>query len=357
MEAGSRARIEAALELAGLGKNGLQASYLAEGAWHEAYLISTAEAGPLVARFPKPVSYGKPFVYNERELRAEYGGRGLYYRLANEVSEGICPPYYTYYVSPELSFTIETYSGPVMSLAAADEAGAGRWGAQCGRFFRSMDQVSAGLEGFGFLDWKDGKLAGDHQQDFRAYWTEDTEGYLDSWERLRAAGYAGEAEGVKRMLDEIVPFRLRRTPGISLTNRDVSPENLIICEAGVRLIDPVPILYDGYAFAGNVLNNFNTLFPSFHRSPRYERHRFDRYRPLLRSFADGFLEGYAQGDPEMAYALRVEQFLMLLDLACDHIGLLGHDMTEEAVLRYGDKAAVEERIPLYIVALEQFRLA
>lgn len=357
MEGRIKARIEAALELAGLGKNGLQASYLAEGAWHEAYLISTAETGPLVARFPKPFSYGKPFVYNERELRAEYGGRGLYYRLANGVSEGICPPYYTYSVSPELSFTIETYSGPVMSLAAADEAEAARWGAECGRFFRSMDQVSVELEGFGFLDWKDGKLAGDHQQDFLAYWVEDTEGYLESWERLQRAGYGSEAGCVKRMLDEIVRLRLRRTPELSLTNRDVSPENIIICESGVRLIDPVPILYDDFAFAGNVLNNFNTLFPSFYRSPRYERHGFDRYRPLLRSFADGFLEGYAQGDPEIVYALRVEQFLMLLDLTCDHIGLLEHDMTEEARLRYGDKAAVEERIPLYIAALELFRLS
>ncbi|WP_233455032.1 hypothetical protein [Paenibacillus elgii] len=336
MEVGIKARIEAALQLAGLGKNGLQVSYLAEGAWHEAYLISTTETGPLVVRFPKPFSYGKPFVYNERELRAEYGGRGLYYRLANGVSEGICPPYYTYYVSPELSFTIETYSG---------------------QFFRQMDRTTVELEGFGFLDWKDGKLAGDHQQDFRAYWVEDTEGYLGSWERLERAGYGIEVVDVKRMLEEIVPFRLRRTPGLSLTNRDVSPENLIICEVGVRLIDPVPIVYDGLAFAGNVLNNFNTLFPSFHRSPRYERHRFDRYRPLLRAFADGFLEGYAQGDPEMVYALRVEQYLMLLDLTCDHIGLLEREMTEEAMLRYGDKAAVEERIPGYIADLEQFRLS
>ncbi|WP_255320077.1 hypothetical protein [Paenibacillus elgii] len=357
MEVGIKARIEAALQLAGLGKNGLQVSYLAEGAWHEAYLISTTETGPLVVRFPKPFSYGKPFVYNERELRAEYGGRGLYYRLANGVSEGICPQYYTYYVSPELSFTIETYSGPVMSLAAANEAEAARWGAQCGRFFRNMDQVSVELEGFGFLDWKAGKLAGDHQQDFRAYWVEDTEGYLGSWERLERAGYGIEAVDVKRMLEEIVPFRLRRTPRLSLTNRDVSPENLIICEAGVRLIDPVPIVYDGFAFTGNVLNNFNTLFPSFHRSPRYERHRFDRYRPLLGAFADGVLEGYAQGDPEMVYALRVEQYLMLLDLTCDHIGLLEREMTEEAMLRYGDKAAVEERIPGYIADLEQFRLS
>ncbi|WP_090670747.1 hypothetical protein [Paenibacillus tianmuensis] len=168
MEMRIKARIEAALELAGLGKNGLQVSYLAEGAWHEAYLISTTETGPLVVRFPKPFSYGKPFVYNERELRAEYGGRGLYYRLANGVIEGICPPYYSYYVSPELSFTIETYSGPVMSLAAADEAEAARWGMQCGRFFRKMDRTSVELEGFGLLDWKDGKLAGDRQQDFRA---------------------------------------------------------------------------------------------------------------------------------------------------------------------------------------------
>lgn len=179
---------------------------------------------------------------------------------------------------------------------------------------------------------------------------------MASWERLQRAGYGSEAGGVKRILDEIVPFRLRRATGLSLTNRDVSPENLIVCEAGVRLIDPVPIVYDGLAFAGDVLNNFNTLFPSFHRSPRYERHRFDRYRPLLCSFADGFLEGYAQGDPEMLYALRVEQFLMLLDLTCHHIGLLEHDMTEEAVLRYGDKTAMEERIPTYIAGMEQFRL-
>ncbi|GED17466.1 hypothetical protein [Aneurinibacillus migulanus] len=47
-------RIEIALDIKGMS---------GEGAWHEAYLFSTKEYNSLVIRFPKQISYGKPFSY------------------------------------------------------------------------------------------------------------------------------------------------------------------------------------------------------------------------------------------------------------------------------------------------------
>ncbi|MED4732460.1 hypothetical protein P9597_31150 [Aneurinibacillus migulanus] len=56
-------RIEIALDIKALSKLNLSFSFLGEGAWHEAYLFSTKEYNSLVIRFPKQISYGKPFSY------------------------------------------------------------------------------------------------------------------------------------------------------------------------------------------------------------------------------------------------------------------------------------------------------
>ncbi|WP_182914687.1 hypothetical protein [Paenibacillus thiaminolyticus] len=139
-----------------------------------------------------------------------------------------------------------------------------------------------------------------------------------------------------------------------MTNRDISPENIIVDNQLLRLIAALPLQYDDHAFAGNLLNNFNTLFPSYDRSPRYAKHNFGSYRAQLNGFAEGYLAGYAAGDESIEYSLKVEEFLMLLDLACHHTGLLNEEWNEGIQLRVGDRAAVKERIPEYIRRLEQF---
>ncbi|MBG9794023.1 hypothetical protein ABD76_16530 [Paenibacillus dendritiformis] len=346
--------IEEALGRIGLSTKGLSSSYLGEGAWHTAYLLHTDEHEALVLRAPKPAAYGAPFVYNEREMVGEYASRGLYYQHANQVMPGICPEFFAYHVEPELTFTIESYCGPTLSLqetAPADAAGLGR---QRGQFMSAMSRAEAPLRGFGFLGWQEEGLAGEIQGDLQAYWREEANEYLEQFEQLLQAGIPLQEDKIRSKLEEALRYRLGRTPRLSLTNRDISPENIIVDNQRLRLIDPLPLQYDDHVFAGNLLNNFNTLFPSYDSSPRYAKHKFGSCRDRLNGFADGFLAGYAEGDESVAYSVKIEEFLMLLDLACHHAGLLNEEWNEGIRLRVGDRAAVKERIPVYIRRLEQF---
>lgn len=347
-------QIKTALEFKGMNTENLTFSFLGEGAWHRAYLFSTKEYHSMVIRFPKPFSYGKPFIYNEKELLAEYGGRGLYYEQANKCSEGICPDFFTFHVQPELSFTIESYSGPTLSLNEINRQQANRLGRQCGDLFRAMNEVKLPMNGFGFLEWDNGELRGEIQENFQEFWKKDTEENWSQFDQLLQSGIKLDVNKVKGKLEEILKFRLRRVPKLALTNRDVSPENIVVMANHLRLIDPLPLYYDGDVFAGNLLNNFNTLFSSYHRSPRYQKHQFNRYQDQLSGFAEGFLDGYVQGDQELYYSVKAEEYLMLLDLAYHHITMLDKEFDEELVLRVGDRNAVEERIPDYIRKLEEF---
>lgn len=349
-------RIETALDIKGMSKLNLSFSFLGEGAWHEAYLFSTKEHNSLVIRFPKLVSCGKPFSYNERELLAEYCGRGFYYQQANTLSKGFCPEFFTFHVQPEISFTIESYSGQTISLNEINHHQADRLGRQCGAFFNAMNKVKLNMKGFGFLEWKDGELAGEIQEDFQAHWKEDTEESWSQFEQLASSGTKLDVNKVRGKLEEIIKFRLKRIPKLSLTNRDVSPENIVVSKDSVRLIDPLPLFYDGDVFAGNILNNFNTLFPSFHKSPRYKKHNFHNYKAQLSGFAKGFLDGYVQEDKELHYSVMAEEFLMLLDLTYNHVTLLNGEFDEELVLRMGNRNAIEERIPQYIRKLEEYEI-
>lgn len=346
--------IEEALERSGLSTAGLSWSYLGEGAWHAAYLLHTDEHEALVIRFPKPVAYGAPFIYNEQDMMAEYASRGLYYKHANQVVPGICPEFFAYHVEPELTFTIESYSGATMSLQETTQSDAVELGRQCGQFMSAMSRAEVPLRGFGFLAWQEEGLAGEIQEDLQAYWQEESEENREQFDQLVQAGIPLHEDKIRGKLEEAIRYRLARTPRLSLTNRDISPENIIVGENRLRLIDPLPLRYDDHAFAGNLLNNFNTLFPSYDRSPRYAMHNFGSYRAQLNGFAEGYLDGYAEGNEAVQYSVKIEEFLMLLDLTCHHAGLLNQEWNEGIRLRVGDRAAVKERIPEYIRRLEQF---
>ncbi|WGU95490.1 phosphotransferase [Paenibacillus dendritiformis] len=346
--------IEEALDRIGLSTAGLSSSYLGEGAWHAAYLLHTDEHEALVLRVPKPAAYGAPFVYNEQEMLGEYASRGLYYQHANLVMPGICPEFFAYHVEPELTFTLESYCGKTLSLQETTRSDAVELGRQCGQFMSAMSRAEVPLRGFGFLGWQEEGLVGEIQGDLQAYWQEEANEYREQFEQLVLAGIPLDEDRIRGKLEEAVRYRLGRTLRLSLTNRDISPENIIVDNHRLRLIDPLPLQYDDHVFAGNLLNNFNTLFPSYDRSPRYAKHNFGSYRVQLNGFAEGYLDGYAEGNEAVRYSIKIEEFLMLLDLVCHHTGLLNEEWNEGIRLRVGDRAAVKERIPEYIRRLEQF---
>lgn len=351
----SRQCVTHAFQIAGLSPFGIEISFLAEGAWHEAYRVKSKELGELVVRFPKKESYGKPFQYRESELYVEYAGAGYFYRLANQVKKGICPEFHTYYVDPEFTFTIESFKGPTMDFREMDNKQCYRIGRQCGEFSRAMSDNPYGLTGLGQLEYCNGSLAGKNKDDIRHHWKSSTESKWKHLDRLKQSGfYLHDIGVIKHTLEEIITTRLGRHAELFLSNRDTSPENIVINQGNLSLIDPLPIIQDKYAAAGNLLNNYNTVFASFYRSPRYERHQFHKYEKELKEFGSGFLDGFSQGDANVEHMVKTEEFLSLLDMTSSHVEILHRDFDREMYLRLGDRNAVEERVFRYLRLLEQF---
>ncbi|HEU4964044.1 MAG TPA: hypothetical protein VFV52_09360 [Bacilli bacterium] len=357
-----REKIERALQLSGLASDSVadSATFLGEGAWHEAYLLTMSDRRRLVMRFPKKVAYGQPVEYDEAAMKAEYAGTGYYYKLANQVEPGICPEEYDYHVSPELTYTLETYVGETIDMAIIDLETAYSIGYQRGTFMRKMDGVEPGVTGYAFLNWDEerGELRGQVDGDFRDNLREEQDDYRQDLDALLQSELAFDRAEVERKWQDVFARRAIDTETLALTNRDTSPENTVLVDGRLRVIDPLPILYSGKVMAGNVLNNYDALHPLYHTSPRYAKHRWNLYEDKLTRIADGFLDGYSQGDADLRRALRGEEFLMLLSMVAGHYALLQQEeLSTSQIQRSGDRQAIEERLPKLLDRLEKFSFA
>lgn len=326
--------------------------FLGEGAWHEAYLATLPDNRQLVVRFPKAVSYGKPFVYDEKTLTGDYASVGRFYQTANQARPGICPADYHFRVSPELTYTVESYLGRNLPISEWTEASAFEIGRQLGDFFRALHEIPTELTGFGPLIWNgaslQGKLTGDPRESLR----QEHEEHLEELEVLLRSPLSFDREQVTANLHAVLAQRNIDQHPITLTNRDVSPENLIFHDGRVGVIDPFPYLYSGLVFAGHLVNLYRVYFPLLHDAPRYQKHNFHLHRPVLAAAAEGYLAGYTGGDAELRRAILGESYLHLLALAKGHYELLQGEINAETVLRIGDRAALERRLPLLLRELE-----
>ncbi|KEO81313.1 phosphotransferase [Tumebacillus flagellatus] len=352
-------KITQALQIAGLPafEAPEKVTLLGEGAWHLAYLVLLADGREMVVRFQKKVSYGKPLVYDEKQFRSEYGGEALFYRYANDVQPGICPEEFFYHVSEELTFTVESYAGPGLKLSELSPDSAYEVGRQVGAYFRAADEIPAGVPGFGFLEWDGEQIRGSLTGDAQANLREEVEEYREDLQALIDSDLAFDRNAVTRTFEQAVANRRTGDERIVLTNRDLSPENLVWVNGRVRLIDPLPLAYSNMVFAGNFLSLYRNIYPNYHKSPRYARHNFHLYRPLLHRIADGFVDAYSDGDPERRQRIHGEQFFMLLDLVRRHLSLLEQDeLSEESQIRSGNRNAIAERLPVLLHDLETFTL-
>ncbi|WP_332647818.1 hypothetical protein [Lysinibacillus sp. 54212] len=306
----------------------------------------------LVIRFPKKQAYGKTIPFDRQELLSEYGGNGFYYRQANMIMSGICPDEYDFYVDSELTYTIESYMGQSINLSVTDSFKARDYGMQLGEFFRKMENVKLNLEGFGSLIWKDGKLEGFYKEDPLKLMADEKDKFHSEWSRLREAKLSFDRSSIEGKLSWCL--EKRSVSSISLTNQDTSPENLIIRDGRVHLIDPRPVIYSGVAAAGNHVNNYKTLFPTYDQAPRYIKNQFHMHKDVLYALATGFEEGYTNGLVEQKKALKIEQFLELFSLCYGNYDALQKESNTETYLRMGDKQAIESRIPIYLRELETF---
>lgn len=332
------------------------ARFLGEGAWNQAYLVTLKDGQRMVIRFPKEIAYGVPNEYDEKAWRGDYEASGYYYKQANRVSPGMCPDVYHCYVTPQLTFTVETYMGKTLVLADTDETTALDYGRQMGAFFRAMDGMKPELSGFGYLVWND-KLEGSIQGDALDNLRNEKEEYLEELELLLGSNWSFDRDTVKSKVLDALDQRAPETHPITLTNQDTSTENNIINNGRLSLIDPVPIIYSGYVFAGNAVNNKKLLLPAYHNTPRYGKNQYDKYKHLLIAMGDGFLQGYAQGQRDVREAVVREQFLQVFNATLNHLRVLEQEeIPVRTRMRMGERDAIEARLALLLHELTSFPL-
>lgn len=132
-----------------------------------------------------------------------------------------------------------------------------------------------------------------------------------------------------------------------LVNQDASPENILIDENGICLIDPYPSIYYPRGMAGNFTNLYETFFIALADTERYSKHRFSKCADKLKMIAQGYITEYSAGDSQIVSEVRGEQLLQLLETAHSHFCLLSEDLAEETKIRYGSKEEIEERLTVF----------
>jgi hypothetical protein len=312
----------------------------------------------VVIRFPKSEAYGNKVVFDETAINAEYAGTKTYYTLANQVKPGMCPEFYHYHVEQNKTFTVESYAGKNVNLENLTFVEAFQAGAEVGEFFRNMNGADHGLKGFGYLQWNGDNIEGQLQSDVSLFISEENEEYLSNFKEFvdKYDQYIIHPNAIYQ-LEECIRNRDLDEERVVFTNQDISPENILIQKDGkISLIDPVPILYSGDSMAGNFLNLYNTLFPTFYNAPRYAKHNFGKFEDLLQTIANGFLEGYSNGDSEIKKRVKQEEYIRLTNLTVSMFKLSqSEELTSEQRIRFGEKEDIINRLPVLVRRIEEFQ--
>lgn len=327
------------------------------GAWHEAYLVDLPDGERLVIRLRKKSIYGRSEPFNEPYLREDYEPVGLYYRLANQVQPGICPAVYAYALDPELTFTIESYMGPAMSLADLTLASAYEFGQEVGRFFGSMHALPPPLPGYDALIWNGQTLEAKDQRDLSEIWSDDIDAFQKQFAQLSRADLSFDRAQVKEKLQQALAERQRAQEPVTLVNGDITPENFIASQDRFTgLVDPVPILGNGLHYAAFFVYCYRSYLPNLADAPRYARHRFQQHQPIMSAIAGGYISGYANSDTDVKRALRLEYFLWAVDVAYENWQRLNAAPDSEIYLRAGDKQIIAARMERLLRELEEIEL-
>ena len=142
---------------------------IGEGAWHIAWKV-TKEDEELVLRIPKKVAYGKPVPFDQDALTAEYSATKWYYESVNQMVPGGAPVLFKFHVTPELTYTLESFGGKSLPLREMSLVEAVRVGRQIGVIYRKMESLTPEIEGFGRLAWTENKgLHGIINEEFQTF--------------------------------------------------------------------------------------------------------------------------------------------------------------------------------------------
>lgn len=347
-----RERIQRALEQEGITGT---VQPLGEGAWHMAYLI---EEKQLVLRIPKEIAYDKEVEFNPHELTAEYTATKAFYEHANRAKKGICPEYFNFYVSEELTYTIESYVGESAGLEHQTVEEAKQYGRELGECFRLLETLDTPFTGMGYVEFgDDGQLKGPYDMDAEEFLVQEMYEYVTELETLLASSYSFDKEKVEQTGRHLLADRSIKREKIVFTNQDTSPENILFTKSGAKMIDPFPLLATGTSLAANHVFNYTSLFPKFSNTERFGKGNYDIHEEKLKANAEGFVDGYTDDSEQKQKDLHIEVFIKLLTMAFEHHQLLQEKtLSREQIIRYGTKEQVEKRLQGYLGALESFHL-
>lgn len=141
---------------------------------------------------------------------------------------------------------------------------------------------------------------------------------------------------------------------LRLVNRDTTPENLISYRGKfVGLVDPVPSLHNGTRYGSLFVYIYQFLLPALSDAPRYARHRFQQFAPIMTDIAQGYLVGYCQHDQALKAALNREYFYWGLSMAADYYQILQGEFGQEMYLRTGGRPVLTKLIGQSLAMLGQ----
>lgn len=189
-------KLEAAIIHAGV----VAPEFLGEGAWHHAWKVRK-NGSDWVLRIPKEIAYGQPVLYDEAVLKAEYGGTELYYAAVNQAVKGAAPMHYSFFVTEELTYTLESFAGTAIELAEINREAAFQLGQDIGEIYRETEKIPHGLSGYGFFAWsKEKGLRGSISGDAHLGLKEESEEQLADYEILCQVHPELKSEAVEKAI-------------------------------------------------------------------------------------------------------------------------------------------------------------
>jgi hypothetical protein len=328
------------------------------GAWHDAYRIAVPQhAQPYIVRIRKPVAHDQPQRYEDHadEWHAEYVATSLYYMQANRAQAGICPAMFLYSVLPQMTCTIETHMGQRLDFDQLSRQSARRFGRQIGSMMRNMHQRKSHIPGAGELAWDGANLYGQASRQHTTLTKKIEEAYNENILSALVENVGGfDATLIADKLHAAQRLRDRDEP-IVLINRDVTPENLTVQNDNrIGIIDPHPYLGNGTRFAAWFIHCYRFLLPAYARTQRYRHNQYDKHTDKLVMIADGFEQGYIEGDERLARHIEAERWLWTLEQAYDDMERVyaTEPLSQQTLYKHGDLNVMERRLKKAIRTLE-----
>lgn len=332
---------------------------IGEGAWHTVYKLKRVDDQDLVIRIKKNEAYGELQQIDEQELTTEYESTKAYYLHANTSDQNVCPDFYQYFIEDDTVFTVETFMGRGTDLLLLDQNKAHSYGTKLGQIFHRIHNQKTSIVGFGELHWQGETLQGSDLRNEDELWLEENEHVLTALNALIHSNLCFDKEKVSQHIHALIENRRTQVQKISLVNQDVTPENLILSDKHIAIIDPFPRLDFDLKYAAYFVFCYNFLLPAFSNAPRYINQAYQEKSYVLNKIADGFISGYCSnvvGDELTTQTRRIldDYTLWVLQEAYEHYDILNHPhLNLKTTQQMGNREMITVRLHLCLEELEK----